>query len=173
MFDTCQTEKTLESNIEVSAPMRTSFPIRALLLSLSGALIGSLLWLLIAEAANLERAIPAILIGVFAGAAARLEPHRGMPTQLVSLAITLIGLTVVQYLVVRRAVVNDLADAGLVQSIPMLLSPGSMWSVTFGWLRVYPVDILFWAVSAAAAFLLPRGESDLVAPSEPVVEPAG
>ncbi len=153
--------------------MRTSFPIRAVLLSVSGALIGSLLWLLIAGAANLERAIPAILVGVFAGAAARLEPHRGMPTQLVSFVITLIGLTVVQYLVVRQAVVNDLADAGLDQSIPMLLSPGSMWSVTFGWLRVYPVDILFWALSGATAFLLPRDESDLADPSDPVVVPAG
>ncbi len=175
MFDTCQTEETLKRTVgyEVPVPMRTSFPIRAALLSLFGALVGSSLWLLIASVANLERAIPAVLIGVFAGAATRVESHRGLSAQLVSLVITLIGLAVVQYLVVRRAVVHDVVDAGLDQSIPLFLSPGSMWSVTFGWLRVYPVDILFWALSAATAFLLPRGEPDMMAPSGALVEPVG
>lgn len=175
MFDVCQTEETLKptAGCDVSVPMRPSFPIRAVLLSGLGALLGSSLWLLIAIAANLERAIPAVLVGVLAGAATRIEPNRGLPTQLASLAVTLIGLTIVQYLVVRHAVVNELVETGQDRSIPLLLSPGSMWSVTFGWLRVYPIDIVPWAVSAAAAFLLPLGTSDTMAPSDAFMERVG
>jgi hypothetical protein len=76
--------------------------------------------------------------------------------------LTLLGLIVVQYFVVRHAVVNELVDAGRNRSIPMFLSPGSMWFVTFGWLRVYPVDALLWAVSAGVAFVLPSGSDSEV-----------
>jgi hypothetical protein len=138
--------------------MYSTFPVRAVLLSVFGALLGSTLWVLIAVAADLERAIPALLVGVFAGAATRIEPARGRSAQLASLAATLVGLTVAQYFVVRHGVVTGLAGADT--SIPLLLSPGSMWSATFGWLRVYPIDIVFWAVSVAAAVLLPAGAGD-------------
>jgi len=173
MFDTCQTEEeTLKpaAGYDVSVPMRTSFPIRAVLLSVFGALIGSSLWLLIAIAANLERSIPALLVGVMAGAATRVEPRRGLPTQLFSLLVTLIGLAIAQYFVIRHAVVNELVDAERDRSIPIFLSPGSTWSVTFGWLRTYPVDIVSWAASAAAAFLLPLGASDTMTTSDAVME---
>jgi hypothetical protein len=148
--------------------MDASFPIRAALLSLIGAVLGASLWLLIATAANLESAVPALLVGVFAGAATRIEPRRGPPTQLIALAATLTGLFVVQYFVVRQAVAAELVAAGRDQSIPMFLSPASMWSVTFGWLGVYPLDIAFWAASGAAAFLLPLGSADDIAAPEAV-----
>lgn len=135
-----------------------TYPIRAFSLSLLGALIGGTLWLLIAIAANLERAIPAILVGVLAGAATRLEPfHRGRAAQVFSVAMTLLVLVVIQYFVIRHAVVGDLVDDGLNRSAPMFLSFDSMWRVTFGWLRVYPVDLISWVVALGAAFVLPAG----------------
>jgi hypothetical protein len=143
-----------------------AFPTRAVLLSLLGAVLGASLWLLIAIAANLEQAVPAVLVGVLAGAATRIEPRRGPPTQLMALAATLVGLIVVQYFVVRHAVVNELVDTGRDRSVPMLLSPAAMGSVTFGWLRAFPLDIVFWAVSGAAAFLLPLGSEDGIEPSD-------
>jgi len=146
--------------------MDTSFPTRAVLLSLLGAILGSSLWLLIAIAANFEQAFPALLVGVMAGAATRIEPRRGRTVQLMAMVATIVGLIVAQYLVVRHAVVNELVDTGGDRSIPMLLSPASMWSVTFGWLRSYPLDIVFWAASGAAAFLLPLGSSSDIEPSE-------
>lgn len=172
MFDTCQTEETLKPapRCDVSVPMYTSFPIRAVLLSLTGALLGSTLWLLIALAADLERAIPALLVGVFAGAATRIEPWRGRATQLFSLAFTLVGLMIVQYFVLRHAVVTQLVDAGESSSIPMLLSPAATLSVTFGWLRIYPIDTVFWAVAAAAGYLLPAGSWDGLGVSDTFVE---
>lgn len=167
MFDNCQTEEPLKmtAGYDVSLPM-DAFPTRAVLLSLLGATLGASLWLLIAIAANLEQAVPALLVGVIAGAAPRIEPRRGLPTQLFALAATLVGLIVVQYFVVRHAVVNELVDTGRDRSIPLFLSPAAMWSATFGWLRAYPLDVVFWAVSATAAFVLPMGSSDDIEPSE-------
>ncbi|MGI9648508.1 MAG: hypothetical protein ACR2OI_08320 [Acidimicrobiia bacterium] len=142
---------------DVSVHMNGSFPYRATLLSLIGAALGSTLWLLLAIAGDLERAFPALLVGLLAGGATRLEPRRGRPVQVAALAFTLVCLTIVQYLVVRHAIVTDLVDAGADRSVPMLLSPASMWSVTFGWLRIYPIDAVFWVLSAAAALALPAG----------------
>jgi len=137
--------------------MTAPFPYRAALLSLFGAALGSILWVLIAIAGDLERAIPALLVGIFSGAATRLTPKRGRPAQLLALTFTIIGLAIVQYLVVRHAIVTQLVETGDGRSVPMLLSPASMWFVTFGWLRVYPADAIFWVLSAALAFLLPLG----------------
>lgn len=137
--------------------MNASFPYRAAVLSLLGAALGSVLWVLIAIAGDLERAIPALLVGIFAGAATRLAPRRGLPAQVVALTFTLVGLVIVQYLVVRHAVVTELVESGADRSVPMLLSPASIWFVTFGWLRVYPADAAFWILSAIAAFTLPMG----------------
>ena len=135
-----------------------SYSIRAFLLTFAGALVGGALWLLIAIAADLERAIPAILVGILAGAATRVQQFdHGRAAQIFALIITLLLLVVIQYFVVRQTIVGDLADAGQDRSIPMLLSIDGMWRVTFGWLRVYPVDLISWAVSLAAAYLLPAG----------------
>lgn len=135
-----------------------TYPIRASLLSLIGAAIGGTVWLLIAIAADLERAIPALLVGILAGAATRLEPfNRGRPAQTFSVLVTLLVMIIVQYFVARHAVVGDLVDAGQSRSVPLLLSFEGMWRVTFGWLRVYPVDLISWAVGLGAAFLLPAG----------------
>lgn len=136
-------------------PLR--FPSRAVALSLLGAVLGSLLWVLTAISGDLERAFPALLIGLFAGAAPRLEPDRGRVVQVLALAFTLVGLVVVQYFVVRHAVVTDLVAMGRDRSIPMFLSPASTVFVTFGWLRVYPIDAMLWAASAVLAFVLPFG----------------
>ena len=140
--------------------MSSSLPLRAVVLSLLGAAIGGSLWILTAISADLERALPALLIGIFAGLAPRLETERGRLVQVSALVFTIVGLVVVQYFVVRHAIVSDLVD----QSVPVLLSPGSMAFVTFGWLRVYPIDALLWVVTGALAFVLPSG-SDPVAPS--------
>ena len=137
--------------------MGPTFPLRAVMLSLLGAVIGSLLWVLTAISADLERALPALLVGVFAGTAPRLEPVRGRAVQVAALIFTLLGLIVVQYFVVRHAVVTELVETGRDRSIPMFLSPASMANVTFSWLRVYPADGLLWAMSAALAFTLPFG----------------
>lgn len=135
-----------------------TYPIRAFVLSFMGAVTGGALWLLIAIAANLERAIPAILVGVLSGAATRLELfNRGRAAQVFSFSITLFVLIVIQYFVVRQAIVGELVDAGENRSVPMLLSLDGMWRVTFGWLRVYPVDVISWAAALGAAFLLPAG----------------
>ncbi len=69
--------------------------------------------------------------------------------------------------------VNALVDAGRDRSIPMFLSPASMWSVTFAWLRTYPLDILFWVVSVTAAFVLPLGSSDDFEPSDAFMDRVG
>jgi len=74
----------------------------------------------------------------------------------VALLATLVGMAIVQYFVVRHSIVTELVDAGADRSLPMFLSPASMWFVTFGWLRVYPVDAIFWAISAMAAIVLPH-----------------
>lgn len=137
--------------------MGPPFPIRAVMLSLLGAAIGSMLWVLTAIAADLERAVPALLVGAFAGAAPRLETQRGRVVQLAAFAFTLLGLIVVQYFVVRHAVVTELVATGRDRSIPMFLSPGSAIFVTFGWLRVYPLDALVWALSAGMSLALPIG----------------
>ncbi|MDH3607400.1 MAG: hypothetical protein OER12_10455, partial [Acidimicrobiia bacterium] len=79
--------------------------------------------------------------------------------------VTLIGLTVVQYLVVRYAIVTDRVDQDLSRSANLFLSPAAMWKVTFGWLRVYPLNIIPWVVSAVAAFWLPAGADDSITPS--------
>ena len=135
-----------------------TYPIRAYILSFIGALLGGALWLLIAIAADLDRAIPAILVGVLAGAATRLEPfNRGRPAQVFSAIAALIVMTVIQYFVVRHSVVEIFVADGENRSIPLLLSFNDMWRVTFGWLRVNPLDIIPWAVSLGAAFLLPAG----------------
>ena len=135
-----------------------TYPIRAFMLSSIGALIGGTLWLLIAIAADLERAIPAIAVGVLAGAATRLEPfNRGLAAQVFSVVVTLLVMVIIQYFVVRHAVVEVFVTNGQDRSVPILLSFGDMWRVTFGWLRVYPVDLISWAVSLGAAFLLPAG----------------
>ncbi len=137
------------------------YPIRAFVLSFIGAVSGGVLWLLIAIAADLERAIPAILVGVMSGAATRLEIfNRGRPAQLFSLCITGAVMVIVQYFVIRHAIVGDLVDAGDDRSVPMLLSLDGMWRVTFGWLKVYPVDLISWAAGLGAAFLLPAGAGD-------------
>jgi hypothetical protein len=153
--------------------MDTSFPIRAVLLSLVGAVLGASLWLLIAISANLEQAVPALLIGVMAGAATRIEPRRGPPVQIIALIATAVGLIVAQYFIVRHAVVNELVDTGRNRSIPILLSPAAMWSVTFGWLRAYPLNIALWAASATAAFLLPLSSSEDVEPSDAFLRGVG
>ena len=153
--------------------MTPVFPVRAALLSVLGAVLGAILWVLIAIAADLERAIPALLVGLLAGAAPRIEPRRGRPVQVLALVLTVAGLTIVQYFVVRHSVVTELVDAGRDRSLPMFLSPAAMWSVTFGWLRVYPVDALMWALSAVAGFLLPRQSADEVVPLETIQERAG
>ncbi len=144
------------------------YPIRAFVLSFIGALIGGALWLLIAIAADLERAIPAILVGVLAGAATRLEPfNRGPAAQVFSVIVTLLVMVIIQYFVVRQAVVGDLVSAGRDRSIPFLLSFEGMWRVTFGWLRTYPVDLISWAAGLMAAFLLPVGaavRADVITP---------
>jgi len=150
---------------DVSVPMTPTFPVRAAFLAVLGAVLGAVLWVLIAIAGDLERAFPALLVGLLAGAAPRLEPRRGRSTQMLALLMTMIGLTIVQYFVVRHAVVTELVDAGLNRSLPMFLSPASMWSVTFGWLQVYPVDTIMWALSAAAAFVLPAVPSGHEEPS--------
>ena len=145
--------------------MTPAFPVRAALLSVLGAVLGAVLWVLIAIAADLERAYPAILVGLLAGAAPRIEPRRGRPVQILALVMTVVGLAIVQYFVVRHSVVTELVDAGRNRSLPMFLSPAAMWSVTFGWLRVYPIDAVMWVVSAAAAFALPAVPSGHAEPS--------
>ncbi len=160
---------------DVSLPMKAPFPARAALLGVMGALLGSILWLLIAIAGNLERAIPAILVGVFGGVATRIEPRRGRPAQVVTLVATLIGLTVVQYFVVRYSIITERAGLGIDRSAPVLLAPAAMWSVTFGWLRVFPVDVVFWVVSAALAYWLPGrpSEAHLQPPDRRPTRPRG
>ncbi|MBT8164798.1 MAG: hypothetical protein KJO97_04540 [Acidimicrobiia bacterium] len=153
--------------------MTPAFPVRAALLSVLGAVLGAVLWVLIAIAADLERAYPAILVGLLAGAAPRIEPRRGRPVQILALVMTVIGLVIVQYFVVRHSVVTELVENGRNRSLPMFLSPAAMWSVTFGWLRVYPIDAVMWVVSAAAAFALPRLPADEVVPLEAIQERAG
>ena len=153
--------------------MTPAFPVRAALLSVLGAVLGAVLWVLIAIAADLERAYPAILVGLLAGAAPRIEPRRGRPVQILALVMTVIGLVIVQYFVVRHSVVTELVENGRNRSLPMFLSPAAMWSVTFGWLRVYPIDAVMWVVSAAAAFALPRLSADEVVPLEAIQERAG
>ncbi|MBT8193273.1 MAG: hypothetical protein HKO63_04275 [Acidimicrobiia bacterium] len=153
--------------------MTPAFPVRAALLSVLGAVLGAVLWVLIAIAADLERAYPAILVGLLAGAAPRIEPRRGRPVQILALVMTVIGLVIVQYFVVRHSVVTELVENGRNRSLPMFLSPAAMWSVTFGWLRVYPIDAVVWVVSAAAAFALPRLTADEVVPLEAIQERAG
>mgnify|MGYP001818718402 CR=1 FL=1 len=153
--------------------MTPAFPVRAALLSVLGAVLGAVLWVLIAIAADLERAYPAILVGLLAGAAPRIEPRRGRPVQILALVMTVIGLAIVQYFVVRHSVVTELVENGRNRSLPMFLSPAAMWSVTFGWLRVYPIDAVMWVVSAAAAFALPRLSADEVVPLEAIQERAG
>ena len=150
---------------DVSVPMTPTFPVRAAILTTLGAVLGAVLWVLIAIAGDLERALPALLIGGLAGTAPRIEPHRGRPVQILALVLTLIGLTIVQYFVIRHSVVTELVDAGLDRSLPMFLSPAAMWSVTFGWLKVYPIDALMWALSATAAFVLPAVPSGHAKPS--------
>ncbi len=140
------------------------YPIRAFVLSFIGALIGGALWLLIAIAADLERAIPAILVGVLAGAATRLESfNRGPAAQVFSVIVTLLVMVIIQYFVVRQAVIGDLVSAGRDRSIPLLLSFEGMWRITFGWLSTYPVDLISWAAGLMAAFLLPVG-AEMVTP---------
>ena len=153
--------------------MTPGFPVRAAILSVLGAVLGAVLWVLIAIAADLERAVPALLVGVFAGAASRIEPHRNRSTQVMALLATVVGMTIVQYFVVRHSIVTGLVDSGADRSVPMFLSASSMWSVTFGWLRVYPVDAIFWAISAAAAFVLPRHRAEATIPLDVFQERAG
>ena len=153
--------------------MTSTFPLRAALLSGLGAVLGAVLWVLIAIAADLERTFPAILIGVLAGAAPRLEPRRGRSVQILALSMTFIGLAVVQYFVVRHSVVTELVEAGRNRSLPMFLTPAAMWSVTTGWLRVYPIDAFFWLISLAAGYLLPYQSTDEVVPLEVIQERAG
>ena len=148
--------------------MDPPFPIRASLLSILGAILGGTLWMLIAIAADLERAVPALLVGLLAGAATRLEPLRGGRAQVVAVVATVITLTVVQYVVVRHAVVNELVGTGVDRSISLLLDPGSMLNVTFSWLRIYPIDAVIWALSLAAAYLLPSGAADEVGTGKPI-----
>ena len=153
--------------------MTSGFPVRAAILSVLGAVLGAVLWVLIAIAADLERAVPALLVGLFAGAATRIEPHRNRSTQVVALLATLVGMALVQYFVVRHSIVTGLVDAGADRSLPMFLSPASMWFVTFGWLRVYPVDAIFWAISAMAAIVLPRHRAEATIPLDAFQERAG
>lgn len=147
------------------------FPLRAVLLGIAGAVLGSVLWVLIGIAGNLESSAPAILVGVFAGAATRIEDRRGRPAQVAALIATVIGLTIVQYFVVRYAIVSDRVDADLRRSADLFLSPDAMWRVTFGWLRVYPTNILPWVASAVAAFFLPAGSDNYIAPSQNFLAP--
>ena len=139
--------------------MTPGFRVRAAILVVLGAVLGGVLWILIAIAADLERAVPALLVGVLAGAAPRIEPHRNRSTRVIALLATLVGMAIVQYFVVRHSIVTGLVDAGGDRSLPMFLSPASMWFVTFGWLRVYPIDGIFWAISAMAAILLPHRQA--------------
>ena len=136
--------------------MGLSLNLRAVMLSLFGAVLGSLLWALTAISADLERALPALLVGIFAGAFPLLAPDRGPAVRIFAIVFTLLGLVVTQYFVVRHSVVTELVESGADRSIPMFLSPGSTAFVTFGWLRVYPVDALLWVVAAAFAAAVPR-----------------
>ena len=136
--------------------MSPSRDLRAVMLALFGAVIGSLLWALTAISADLERAVPALLVGIFAGAFPLLAPDRGNAARLGAILFTVLGLIITQYFVIRHAVVTELVETGGNRSIPMFLSPGSMAFVTFGWLRVYLVDAAFWAGAVLFAALLPR-----------------
>lgn len=135
----------------------TSFPLRAVALGFIGAVLGSTLWVLIAIAANLEHSYPAILVGAFAGTVTRIEPQRDRRAQIAALAFTVIGMTIIQYFVVRHTIITDRIELGLSRSTGVFLDPAGMWRVTFGWLRIYPLNAVAWAVSATAAFLLPGG----------------
>lgn len=147
------------------------FPVRAVVLGVAGATLGSILWVLIAIAGNLERSFPAILVGVFAGILTRIVPRRGRPAQIVTSVATVIGMIVVQYFVVRHAMITDQVDLGLNRSTDVFLSPAAMWRVTFGWLRVYPLDIVPWVVSATAGFALPAGGAHYLSPSSAFLAP--
>jgi hypothetical protein len=164
MFDSSKRLKQRAGSVVALIDMSTSPALREIPLRSTGygsaaALGGMALWLVFA-ALGVERAYPALLLGLGVGLATRAGASYLWPAiQGLSTGITAFALVLGQYLAVRQAVADDLRALGHVGGVPWILAPDAMLEITFSWLGLYPLDIVFWVGALAIAWLVPAARS--------------
>lgn len=122
----------------------------AVLAGLAAAVVSALVWYGIVVLTNYQIGLVAVGVGFLVGLAVTVGSggRRGLPLQIVSVAITLPAMALGEYLVVRHFVAAE-------QAVPWLLPPGVMLKLVVAGLEADPLTLLFWAIALWTAFKLP------------------
>jgi hypothetical protein len=128
----------------------------ALLFGVGAAIVSTLVWYGIVALTRYQLGIIAVGVGWLVGMGIRLGSgqKRGVPLQIISVAITLIAMTTSEYLVARHFAVQALATEGYTD-IPLFLPIGVMLKLVVESIKEDPVTLLFWGIAAWEAFIIP------------------
>lgn len=120
------------------------------------AMLASAVWYFVVVLTNYQLGIIAVAVGWLVGQAVMFGAgnKRGTNIQLLSVAITVLAMTVSEYLIVRQAAVQLLEQEGYT-NIPLLFPAQTVAQVVIDGLRADPLTLIFWAIAAWTAFRVP------------------
>lgn len=130
--------------------------VMASLFGMGAGLAAALIWYGIVVTTKYELGIIAILVGWLVGKAVTIGAgkKRGTQLQLLSVGITLLAMTLSEYLVVRYFVVEMLSEEGYT-NIPLFLPLGLVLELIGEGLKNNPITLLFWAIALWQAWSVP------------------
>jgi hypothetical protein len=129
----------------------------ALLAGLGAALISGLVWYAAVAITNWQLGILAVGVGWLVAQAVMLGAgrKRGSSLQVISVAITLVTMILSEYFIVRHFVVEALTEEGYTDFV-LFLPLVDMVELVVEGLKADPLTLVFWAIAAYEAFILPR-----------------
>jgi hypothetical protein len=128
----------------------------ALLLGLGAAVLSALLWYAVVVLINYQLGIVAIAVGWIVAQAVVWGSggQRGRHFQVLSVAGTLVAMTLSEYLIVYHFTALALAQQGY-GPLPLLLPVPTMGMLIFEGLKSDPMTLLFWGIALWEAYTLP------------------
>jgi hypothetical protein len=128
----------------------------AVLAGLAAAAAGALVWYGVVAITNYQVGFIAAGTGWLVGMAVVFGSgrKRGPALQAISVIITLVGLVISQWLVLRHFVVEYLAEQGF-SGIPLFLPLGAMLELVIEGIKEDLLTLIFWAIALWAAFSTP------------------
>jgi len=128
----------------------------AVLAGLAAAAAGALVWYGVVVITNYQMGLIAAGMGWLVGMAVVFGSgrKRGPALQAISVIITLVGLVITQWLILRHFVVEILAEQGF-SGIPLFMPLGAMLELVVEGMKEDLLTLIFWAIALWAAFSTP------------------
>ena len=146
------------SDIEQTLQAETENPnlILAVLAGLAAAIVGTLVWYGVVVITNYQLGFIAVGVGWLVAMAVVFGSgrKRGPALQAISVAITLVALTMSEYLIVRYSLSEYLVEQGFTE-IPLFLPLGAMLELVVASIQENLLTLIFWAIALWAAFSTP------------------